>query len=83
MSEKSICPYCGKIATVGDCEPNIDGDGSPGCPKCLALWGKKVVMLEIKTQQVNITWKDPEGDINAAVLQIQEILQHHLDKDVN
>jgi hypothetical protein len=27
-----ICPKCGHFATVGDCEPDVDGDGSLGCP---------------------------------------------------
>ena len=25
---------CGWSGTVGDCEPDIDGDGNPGCPAC-------------------------------------------------
>ena len=31
------CSKCGWQGTVGNCEPDIDGDGSLGCPKCLAL----------------------------------------------
>ena len=27
-----VCPWSGKI---GDTEPDVDGDGSPGCPNCL------------------------------------------------
>lgn len=26
------CRSCGKISRVGDCEPDIDGDGRYGCP---------------------------------------------------
>ena len=26
------CPLCGTITRLGDCEPDVDGDGSPGCP---------------------------------------------------
>lgn len=28
------CPGCGWAGTVGDCEPDVDGDGSLGCPRC-------------------------------------------------
>jgi hypothetical protein len=27
------CPCCGKVARVGDCEPDCDGEGSLGCPE--------------------------------------------------
>jgi hypothetical protein len=26
------CMLCGKITRAGDCEPDVDGDGSLGCP---------------------------------------------------
>ena len=26
------CPRCGQRFRVGDCEPDIDGEGSLGCP---------------------------------------------------
>lgn len=26
------CALCGKPCKVGDAEPDVDGDGSPGCP---------------------------------------------------
>jgi hypothetical protein len=26
------CPECGTVSRLGDCEPDVDGDGSPGCP---------------------------------------------------
>ena len=29
----AVC-ICGWIGTVGDTEPDIDGDGSLGCPRC-------------------------------------------------
>lgn len=28
-----ICPLCDAISTVGTCEPDVDGDGSLGCPQ--------------------------------------------------
>lgn len=28
------CPKCGLIESVGECEPDVDGDGNLGCPKC-------------------------------------------------
>jgi uncharacterized C2H2 Zn-finger protein len=31
------CPKCGWTGKVIDCEPDVDGDGSLGCPKCLAV----------------------------------------------
>lgn len=27
-----ICALCGKISRAGDCEPDVDGEGSLGCP---------------------------------------------------
>lgn len=35
-SIRCSCP-CGWYGTVGDCEPDIDGDGSLGCPECDAI----------------------------------------------
>lgn len=26
------CPLCGTVSKVGECEPDVDGDGSLGCP---------------------------------------------------
>lgn len=31
------CPGCGWTGTVGECEGDVDGAGSLGCPECLAL----------------------------------------------
>lgn len=31
------CSGCGWIGTVGNCEPDVDGDGSLGCPECLTV----------------------------------------------
>jgi len=28
-----ICPKCDAISTVGACEPDVDGEGSLGCPQ--------------------------------------------------
>jgi len=28
------CPACGWTGRVNDCEPDVDGDGSLGCPRC-------------------------------------------------
>ena len=43
---KLKCPECGLITTVGKAEPDIDGEGSLGCPKCLYVMKKKIVMNE-------------------------------------
>lgn len=45
-SVKVKCPNCLLIIKVGDCEPDIDGDGNLGCPRCLVISNKKVVMKE-------------------------------------
>lgn len=29
------CPVCNWKGTVFDAEPDVDGEGSPGCPRCL------------------------------------------------
>lgn len=34
LEEKVICPSCQWRGTVGDCEPDVDGDGSLGFPMC-------------------------------------------------
>lgn len=26
------CESCGVVSRLGDCEPDVDGDGSLGCP---------------------------------------------------
>ena len=31
------CPRCDWVGCVGDCYPDIDDDGSLGCPHCLAV----------------------------------------------
>lgn len=31
-----ICS-CGWCGTIGECEPDVDGDGSLGCPECLEV----------------------------------------------
>jgi len=41
---KVKCPACGWKGTVNDCEPDVDGDGSPGCPVCLC----NVIMVGIR-----------------------------------
>ena len=28
------CLNCNWLGTVGECEPDVDGDGSLGCPRC-------------------------------------------------
>lgn len=32
--QKCGCLNCNWTGTVGECEPDIDGDGSLGCPHC-------------------------------------------------
>jgi len=34
---KVRCPKCGWRGTIGDCEPDVDGDGNLGCPECLTV----------------------------------------------
>ena len=31
------CKVCGWTGTVGECEPDVDGDGSLGCLKCMKV----------------------------------------------
>jgi hypothetical protein len=33
LDAKLVCDTCLKISTVGECEPDVDGDGSLGCPQ--------------------------------------------------
>lgn len=33
-SQRCGCLNCNWAGTVGDCEPDVDGDGSLGCPQC-------------------------------------------------
>ena len=30
----TFCHKCGWVGTVETCEPDVDGDGSLGCPEC-------------------------------------------------
>lgn len=32
-----VCPECGWCGVVRDCAPDVDGDGSLGCPDCLSV----------------------------------------------
>lgn len=36
LDESMVCK-CGWTGTVGECEPDVDRDGSLGCPVCLAV----------------------------------------------
>ena len=87
LDVKLKCPECTLITTVDLAEPDIDGEGSLGCPRCLQVEKKKVVMEEFVPKELkliaNIQWEDPECDPNAAIIQIQEMLQYLLDKDIN
>lgn len=47
LDVKMICPECKLVQRVGDAEPDIDGDGSLGCSRCLYVLKKKVVLEEI------------------------------------
>ena len=31
------CPACSWTGSVNECEPDVDGDGSLGCPRCNAI----------------------------------------------
>lgn len=54
MAKQSIldarmqCPECESVVSVGLCEPDIDGEGSLGCPCCLTNENKRVAMKECK-----------------------------------
>lgn len=43
---KMKCPKCSFICKVDICEPDIDGDGNLGCPRCFVVLNKRVVMKE-------------------------------------
>lgn len=32
LDAELICEMCQTVSRVGDCEPDVDGDGSLGCP---------------------------------------------------
>ena len=32
MDAPMKCRLCGTVSRLEDCEPDVDGDGSPGCP---------------------------------------------------
>ena len=34
---KTSCPICEWVGTVEECVPDVDGEGSLGCPKCEAV----------------------------------------------
>ena len=47
------CPECLMVCKVGDAEPDIDGEGSLGCPRC--FWtDRKMVVLEEITQTAEL-----------------------------
>lgn len=39
MDAGMFCQQCGWLGTVKDCEPDVDGDGSLGCPRCDSVVG--------------------------------------------
>jgi len=53
MAKQSIldarmqCPECESVVSVGLCEPDIDGEGSLGCPCCLTNENKRVAMKRL------------------------------------
>lgn len=47
LDTRMQCPECSMITTLDLCEPDIDGDGSPGCPRCLVVEKKKVAMKQL------------------------------------
>lgn len=36
-SVPAVCQACEWQGTAGECEPDIDGDGSLGCPRCRGI----------------------------------------------
>lgn len=53
MDVVMICPECGIRVKVGRAVPDIDGDGSLGCPVCYHKWQKEVVLCEPWNIQAN------------------------------
>ena len=49
MDAVLVCPRCHVETTVGNAEPDIDGEGSLGCPYCLTQQ-RKVVLIESKVK---------------------------------
>ena len=47
LDVKLKCPECNLITTAGEAYPDIDGDGSLGCQRCLYIMKKKVVLKVI------------------------------------
>lgn len=43
---KCKCPECRWEGTVGECEPDIDGDGSLGCPACFMAGAYVIIETE-------------------------------------
>ncbi len=37
LEQLMFCPCCGWVGIVDDCEPDVDGDGQLGCPKCMGV----------------------------------------------
>ncbi|KKK92034.1 hypothetical protein LCGC14_2706970 [marine sediment metagenome] len=46
LDVKLRCPECALVVKVGAAEPDIDGDGSLGCPRCFWVMRKLVVLRE-------------------------------------
>lgn len=84
---KMKCPECTLITTVGEGIPDIDGDGGIGCPRCYYTLKKEIAMVDFEPQKIkleaSVVWEDPECDPNAAIFQLQSMMQYLLDKDVN
>lgn len=55
-----VCPKCDWTGTVYSAEPDVDGDGSLGCPKCLTIVTPdekhKLYLEYTKKQQVAFDW---------------------------
>lgn len=49
------CPHCRWDGTIGDCVPNVDEEGSLGCPKC-----KRIVTETRKPDEDTETEEKPE-----------------------
>ena len=49
LDAKLECPECGLKTTVGRAIPDIDGEGSLGCPRCWEKRGAEIVLESAKS----------------------------------
>ena len=65
---KCYCQYCNWFGTLKDCEPDIDGDGSLGCPECSRVM-RDISKYDILERVAGL------GEIERAIEWLKEILK--------